>query len=124
MARKKVEYKIPYVKEAERIPNLPIGSVPHQITLYEMRKLNWGQKYEWRVNERFDANLKFIKMYYGGKILWENTETGARYWMNQSGLAAVLKSKSIIYGTVLGTWIFRKHGTTYSIFPYMEKKGG
>jgi hypothetical protein len=124
MARKKVEYKIPYVKEAERIPNLPIGSVPHQIPLYEMRKLNWGQKYEWRVNERFDANLKFIKMYYGGKILWENTETGARYWMNQSGLAAVLKSKSIIYGTVLGTWIFRKHGTTYSIFPYMEKKGG
>jgi len=124
MPRKKVDYKIPFIKENDKINNLPAGSVPHQIGLYEMRKPNWEQKYDWRENVKFDANLKFINMYYGGKILWEDTETGARYWMNQSGLAAVLKSKSVVYGTVLGTWIFKKHGTTYSIFPYMEKRRG
>ena len=120
MPRKKVDYKIPYIKETDKVNNLPIGSVPHQITHYEMRKANC----DWQENVKFDANLKFINMYYGGKILWENTETGARYWMNQSGLAVVLKNKSVVYGTVLGTFIFRKHGTTYSIFPYLEKRRG
>jgi hypothetical protein len=100
---------------------MPVGSVPHQITRYEMRKLYWENRYEWKENRPFDANLRFINMYYGGKILWENTETGARYWMNQSGLAALLKTKSILYGTVLGTFMFKKHGITYSIFPYIQK---
>jgi hypothetical protein len=121
MPRKKSTYRIPYLKDVDKLTGMPVGSVPHQITRYEMRKLYWENRYEWKENRPFDANLRFINMYYGGKILWENTETGARYWMNQSGLAALLKTKSILYGTVLGTFMFKKHGITYSIFPYIQK---
>lgn len=121
MPRKKIAYKIPYVKESTG--NISAGSVPHHIGRGEMRKANWEHKYEWRENYPFDVNLKFIKMYFGGKILWENCENGARYWMNLSGLDSLLKTKSIIYGTVLGTFIFKKHGITYSLYPYIPKKG-
>ena len=126
MPRKKEPYKIPFIRTTPTpLQGLfysrdPVGSVPSQISNWERRKAGWEQNYEWRDNVRFEANLKFIRMSYGGKILWENTETGAHYWMNQSGLAVILKSKSVIYGAVLGTWIFRKHGNTYSIFPVVK----
>jgi len=125
MPRKKEPYKIPFTRKQPSIGltiawSLPSDSVPSQISNWERRKAGWEQNYEWRDNVRFEANLKFLKMHYGGKVLWENTETGAHYWMNQSGLAVVLKNKSVIYGAVLGTWIFKKHGNTYSVFPVVK----
>ena len=126
MPRKKEPYKIPFTRKHTGGVGLtiawsmPADSVPSQISNWEKRKNGWEQNYEWRDNVRFEANLKFIRMSYGGKVLWENTETGAHYWMNQSGLAVVLKSKSVIYGAVLGTWIFKKHGNTYSVFPIVK----
>jgi hypothetical protein len=115
MPRKRVDYKIPYIKVQDPKHGQPVGSVPYQITRYEMRNPKWADKYEWKDNEPFDACLKFVKLGYGAKSLWVSTDTGAEFYLSQSALAEVLRKKSIIYGCVLGTWKFKKHGNSHSI---------
>lgn len=124
-AKKTVDYKIPFLKptpensgrDTKNVWFLTAGSVPPNISNWERRNKNWESKYEWRDNETFQANLKFISMVWGGKALFENTETGARFYMNQTALNKLLSKSTIVFGVVLGTWKFKKHGTSYSIVP-------
>ena len=84
MPRKKIPYLIPYVKTQDLKWGMPAGSVPYQITRYEMRNPKWADKYEWKDNEPFDACIKFVKLGYGAKSLWKNAENGAEFYMSQS----------------------------------------
>lgn len=115
MPRKRVEYKIPYIKVQDPKWGQPVGSVPYQISRYEMRNPKWADKYEWKDNEPFDACITFVKMGWGYKSLWRNTETNAEYFLGQSALAEILKTKSIIYGAVVGRFKFKKHGSVYGL---------
>ena len=115
MPRKKIPYKIPYIKTQDPKWGQPPGSVPYQITRYEMRNAKWAEKYEWKDNEPFDACVKFIRLGYGAKSLWKCAETGAEYYLSQSALGDVLRKKSVVYGTVIARFKFKKHGSTYSL---------
>ena len=115
MPRKKIPYKIPYIKSQDPKWRQPIGSIPYQITRYEMRNPKWAEKYEWKDNEPFDACIKFVRICWSGKTLWKCTATDAEYYIGQTALANILKTKSIVYGTVIARWRVRKHGDTYSL---------
>ncbi|MFA6049733.1 MAG: hypothetical protein WC761_00780 [Candidatus Paceibacterota bacterium] len=123
---KKVEYKIPFLKPTpensilngnKNVWFLTAGSVPSIISTWEKRNKNWEDKYEWRDNTVFKANLRFVTITWGGKALFENTETGARFYMNQTALDKLLSKSTIVFGIVLASWKFKKHGSSYSIVP-------
>lgn len=115
MPRKKVEYLIPFIKVQDPKWGQPIGSVPYQISRYEMRNPKWMDRYEWKANAPFDACLKFVRFGHGAKALVKNSETDAEYYISQSTLAEVLCTKTLIYGAFVGRWKFKKHGNCFSI---------
>jgi hypothetical protein len=126
---KKLPYQIPFVRKVEAAEpgasqavftgwTLPAGSVPGQISGWEMRRdKKWREHYEWRDNTTFKANLKFLKLSWDGKATLEDTETEARYVMGKKGLDDLLQKGTIVCGTVLGYWKFRKYGNSYSLIP-------
>jgi len=125
-SKKGIAYKIPYVKRDPASNTqgpfttwaLTPESVPNQISPWEMRgNKNWADKYEWRENDVFEANLKFLKLSWDGKAILENTDNEARYYMGKTGLDELLQKGTIVCGTVLGHWKFKKHGNSYAIFP-------
>lgn len=116
MPRPRPTYKIPFIKTETRW-GLPVGSVPDMISSWDMREKGWEQKYDWRDNKNFEANMKFVEFTYAGKAVFQNTETEAQFYMSRGALEHLLLSKSLIFGAVLGTWKFKKHGTTYSLWP-------
>ena len=120
MVRKKPEpYKIPFVKKETKW-GPPIGSVPDGISPWQMRTNKaWRDDYDWRDNVKFEANIRFVEFMYSGKAVFENTETNALYYMSRGALEYLIKNKSLVFGCVLGTWKFKKHGTTYSIWPVL-----
>jgi len=113
--RKKIPYLIPYIKVQDQKWGMPAGSVPYQITRYEMRNPKWAEKYDWKENIPFDSCISFVRLGYGAKSLWRTTDTGAEFYMSQSALADILRTKSVIYGTVIARFQFRKHGNVFSL---------
>lgn len=122
MPRKPANYKIPHVKADSASAGLlgsrlalPPGSVPDVLGGWIRRRPGWENDYEWTDNVPFDANLKFIRLNYCGKAEWVDTATGSKYFMSIGSLEKVLLKKSLLFGTVLATWKFKKHGWSYSI---------
>lgn len=115
-------YKIPYLKptsensvgEISSLYFLTAGSVPSVLDYWVTKQKNWELKFEWKDNEEFQANLKFLG-FLGDKAVFQNTETYAKFFMRQSALEELLHKGTLIYGTVFGSWKFKKHGCSYSL---------
>jgi hypothetical protein len=90
-------------------------------------KSSWHMPTEWRDNVPFKATLKLTGQYRGrsaARVCAVNTKTKETYSFALGAFyEAVVTFGAEPTGILKGTWVFRKQGANYGLYPFSEEAG-